>query len=229
MELSTVFGILIFLAIFGGLIGSFLSVFLGNIIIFDNIFLSIILTTIAYKLFHVHLALSLLIGIGAFLLLYVLHSTKFGFWIIGGILSLFWAFVFSVIAYIIFDDMIWTYVIFGLGFIIMIALHIKAKDDMGFSFGSKKHYHHTQAYESDSTNDSFSDNTEYEEFNNQTEQPTDQEPISNFFKGVATIDELKKRYRDLLKIYHPDNQAGDTSVSQEIQKEYDSLVNHFKS
>ena len=28
--------------------------------------------------------------------------------------------------------------------------------------------------------------------------------------------DLKKRYRDLMKIYHPDNQAGDTKVVQQI-------------
>ena len=34
---------------------------------------------------------------------------------------------------------------------------------------------------------------------------------------------LKKRYKDLIKIYHPDNLAGDTGTIQEINREYDKL------
>lgn len=34
---------------------------------------------------------------------------------------------------------------------------------------------------------------------------------------------LKKRYKDLIKIYHPDNVAGDTRTVQEINKEYEKM------
>lgn len=44
-----------------------------------------------------------------------------------------------------------------------------------------------------------------------------------FFVGVASEKMLKKRYRDLIKIYHPDNLEGDTGTIQEINKEYDRL------
>lgn len=44
-----------------------------------------------------------------------------------------------------------------------------------------------------------------------------------FFKGVNNETSLKKRYRDLLKIFHPDNLNGDTDAIQNINKEYDSL------
>lgn len=59
-----------------------------------------------------------------------------------------------------------------------------------------------------------------------TEYPFEEE--SNFFKGVSTIEELKKRYKDLMKIYHPDNQAGDTSVSQKLQEEYEKLLKIYE-
>lgn len=45
-----------------------------------------------------------------------------------------------------------------------------------------------------------------------------------WFQGISNFDELKKRYKDLLKIYHPDNQAGDTSASQEIQEEFEDIL-----
>lgn len=44
-----------------------------------------------------------------------------------------------------------------------------------------------------------------------------------FFKGVNNAPALKKRYRDLIKIFHPDNMDGDTDALQNINKEYDSL------
>jgi len=49
------------------------------------------------------------------------------------------------------------------------------------------------------------------------------------FKGVNSILSLKKRYKDLLKIFHPDNMSGDhemimmiNSVYEELRKNYDS-------
>lgn len=43
------------------------------------------------------------------------------------------------------------------------------------------------------------------------------------FAGVKSAMALKKRYRDLLKIYHPDNVAGDSSVVLLINREYERL------
>lgn len=46
---------------------------------------------------------------------------------------------------------------------------------------------------------------------------------SVFFRGVNTMSGLKKRYKDLLKIYHPDNLHGDHGVIQKINEEYEKL------
>lgn len=43
------------------------------------------------------------------------------------------------------------------------------------------------------------------------------------FQGVDNELALKKRYRELLKIFHPDNLNGDTQAIQNINQEYDSL------
>ena len=48
--------------------------------------------------------------------------------------------------------------------------------------------------------------------------------MPDFFKGVNNILGLKKRYRDLLKIFHPDNLCGDTEVLQLINETYESLL-----
>ena len=44
-----------------------------------------------------------------------------------------------------------------------------------------------------------------------------------FFKGVSNPLTLKKRYKDLIKIFHPDNLCGDTDLLQKINKVYESL------
>lgn len=44
-----------------------------------------------------------------------------------------------------------------------------------------------------------------------------------FFIGVESHQALKKRYKDLIKIYHPDNLGGDTGTIQEINREYERL------
>ena len=51
----------------------------------------------------------------------------------------------------------------------------------------------------------------------------DQQVGEIFFRGVASKQSLKKRYKALVKIYHPDNIGGDDSLVTEINREYDHL------
>lgn len=48
-----------------------------------------------------------------------------------------------------------------------------------------------------------------------------------FFNGVDNVLALKKRYRDLLKIFHPDNMDGDNETVQVINREYAMLKEQF--
>ncbi len=48
-----------------------------------------------------------------------------------------------------------------------------------------------------------------------------------FFNGVRSELALRKRYKDLIKIYHPDNLNGDTDTIQCINKEFDSLKKRY--
>lgn len=50
-----------------------------------------------------------------------------------------------------------------------------------------------------------------------------------FFSGVDNIQELKKRYKELSKVYHPDNMTGDTSTLQMINRIYESLKKRYKT
>jgi hypothetical protein len=44
-----------------------------------------------------------------------------------------------------------------------------------------------------------------------------------FFLGVHDELSLKKRYRDLLKLFHPDSMNGDIHAMQAINKEYEEI------
>lgn len=44
-----------------------------------------------------------------------------------------------------------------------------------------------------------------------------------WFTGVKTMEELRKRYRELLKKYHPDNVDGSDEITKEINTEYDAV------
>lgn len=48
-------------------------------------------------------------------------------------------------------------------------------------------------------------------------------PSSLFFKGIQSESKLKKRYRELLKIFHPDNESGDDETVLMIKKEYEDI------
>ena len=53
--------------------------------------------------------------------------------------------------------------------------------------------------------------------------------VSIFFRGVRTSIALKKRYKDLIKIFHPDNAAGDKEMIQRINKEYENLKAQYEN
>ncbi len=50
-----------------------------------------------------------------------------------------------------------------------------------------------------------------------------------FFSGVEDELSLKKRYKELIKIYHPDNLGGDTMTLQKINKIYDILRKQYSA
>lgn len=53
------------------------------------------------------------------------------------------------------------------------------------------------------------------------------ENVKIFFKGVEDTTSLKKRYKALLKIYHPDNMHGDKELLQAINTEYGRLSRFY--
>ena len=50
---------------------------------------------------------------------------------------------------------------------------------------------------------------------------------TSFFRGVDSELSLRKRYKDLLKIFHPDNKCGDTKTLLLIQTEYERIRRQY--
>lgn len=74
--------------------------------------------------------------------------------------------------------------------------------------------------------------SDFESYSSNTQRNT--APADNvvkgemFFSGVGSKQSLKKRYKDLIKIYHPDNLDGDKETIQEINSEYNKLCAIYK-
>lgn len=51
--------------------------------------------------------------------------------------------------------------------------------------------------------------------------------MNKYFKEANTLEELRKQYKQLLKMHHPDN-GGDVADMQEINAEYDRLFKILK-
>ncbi len=49
----------------------------------------------------------------------------------------------------------------------------------------------------------------------------------NKLRKSSSIEELKKNYRDLAKVYHPDKSTGSHTDFIDIKNEYDSLISSF--
>lgn len=122
-------GALIVIGVIIGLIFTIIGLFLGHIILFDSLALGIVAGVCCKQFLSIHPALCIVIGIAVFLLLFWLQNTSVGFWVIGGLLSLAYAFVFSAIAYdATHKDPVWGWVVFGLSFLIMGGLHLRARN-----------------------------------------------------------------------------------------------------
>ncbi len=62
----------------------------------------------------------------------------------------------------------------------------------------------------------------------QVHAPTVEAKKGMFFSGVNSLALLRKRYRDLMKIYHPDNDGGDENIVLHINVEYEELKRRFE-
>lgn len=129
MGILFAYGLELVIGIVFSLIFMVVGLFVGHIIIFDSIALGIISGVCCSYFLTLHPAFCLLIGIAVFVGLLFLQHTSVGFWIIGCLLSAVWAFIFAFFVYLFTEDMTWFYVVAGIAFVVMLLLHISARNN----------------------------------------------------------------------------------------------------
>lgn len=120
-------GFLLVIVMALSVLGAIIGLWLGQIMLFDSIVLGIIVGVCCHHFAHIHTALCIVVGIAVCVILFVLQNTTVGFWVIGGLFTLIYATFFGVIAYSS-GDAIWGWLVFGLAFVIIGGLHLKARD-----------------------------------------------------------------------------------------------------
>ncbi|MCR5502682.1 MAG: hypothetical protein K6F53_06720 [Lachnospiraceae bacterium] len=67
------------------------------------------------------------------------------------------------------------------------------------------------------------------EFSGSVRRVQDLDSAAVLFQGVSSFMSLKKRYKDLLKIYHPDNMNGDHEMVLTINQMYEELKKSYEN
>lgn len=80
------------------------------------------------------------------------------------------------------------------------------------------------SYESEPKNENYQEE-QHGESASGNEQP---DIMKNLFDGCRSKDSLTRRYRALMKTFHPDNQDGDTHMTQVIQNTYEELLKKYE-
>lgn len=93
-------------------------------------------------------------------------------------------------------------------------------------FENEKMYKY-RFYNRDYANSNYSGGNKSDKQENEEQNFQGNETIV-YFKGVKSMDGLKSRYRELMKIYHTDNPNGDNEVCQIIQEEYNYLLKMYR-
>lgn len=99
-------------------------------------------------------------------------------------------------------------------------------------------YDKDEAYEDDDVDYDDEPEDDYEdaryrrsdrENDNRSSKPTNEgsSGVFDFFAGCTTKESVDKKYKSLVKLYHPDNMDGDTAALQEINVQYDKAKRRF--
>ena len=87
-------------------------------------------------------------------------------------------------------------------------------------------------YEDEEFDEDFEDDYE-EDFEDDYDDPgprhdTPPSAAFNFFAGCTSKESVDKKYKSLVKLYHPDNMDGDTAALQEINAQYTEAKKRFR-
>lgn len=205
------------------LIAVFLVWLLSKHQIIENGIVGLIVGSLVYTHFKWHSLVCILVGITIVGLLFFISYIRLGFWIKTILFSVVVTFIvfmctYSEVGLFPLPDMVWKVTFSIVFFLENILIRCAVAYDNGFLFeryvGSKKEKY--RDHKEDQTESATGSFVHHEDQSN------------NFcFAGINNAEELKKRYRELMRIYHPDNRAGDTNAVQQIQEEYEKLLKKY--
>lgn len=75
---------------------------------------------------------------------------------------------------------------------------------------------------------SKANNSKANDNNAENNKAKEEKPIFDFFDGCNDKESVKKRYRDLMKTYHPDQGNGSEKTIKLINKQYEILLNRYQ-
>ena len=191
--------------------------------IIENGIVGLIAGSAIHTYFKWHPVFCILVGVAVVGILFFISNIKIGFWIKTIPFSLIvtimvYLAIYSTMGLFPVSDTIWEITFFIIFLLENIFIRCAIAVDNGVIFnGTPKRKAESYNYEEGY---SYEESSSYEKPTNHEETRTEM----TWFAGINSADELKKRYRDLMKIYHPDNQAGDTNAVQQIQQEYEQLL-----
>ncbi len=117
-------------------------------------------------------------------------------------------------------------VIAALAFIAEVVLFVVRAVKMPSNSGSSSH---DTSYQQHYRDNGYSDSTNYQQSNQSNGSgyySDNQDDEFQFFAGCTDWEQVKTRYRDLMKIYHPDA-GGHEEVSKKINAEYNELKKRY--
>lgn len=91
-----------------------------------------------------------------------------------------------------------------------------------YSMLKKKVFRVTADYEGSEFQEDWQQDEDAEEYAQQEDQA--RESVSAFFSGCKDEASIKRRYKDLCKVYHPDNGNGSADIFNRITEEYNRLM-----
>lgn len=91
-----------------------------------------------------------------------------------------------------------------------------------YSRRRRRRYSHDDFYEDDEPKDSYEEESRSSSYK-QAASFTASSGSFNFFAGCTTRESADKKYKSLVKLYHPDNMDGDTAALQEINAQYSAI------
>lgn len=103
------------------------------------------------------------------------------------------------------------------------------EDDVDYDDESDDNYDDIDNDEYDYNNSGNGKRYNNSKYNKKTNGSATQATSSSFdfFAGCTTKESVDKKYKSLVKLYHPDNMDGDTAALQEINVQYDKAKRRF--